>query len=230
MVTPDRISSLLGAAALLAPAELSVDIHADMTGCSDADAVDLLCFDRTASLSLHFDPRLRLPPAGDLTALESLSFGSCHMALGDLLPRCPCLRKLRLSSWQYDSITVHSTSLQELYVSAPAHLRRVDIVAPVLKKLTFSSIQGISDEFSLSLSAPLVDDHSWYFGSWSTFGGIWRVWSQQLKTLGHFVQIQQTDSREDTCLQPQHRAHGNILLLRIGAEQVRLFLFNSFLS
>ncbi|CAD6218079.1 unnamed protein product [Miscanthus lutarioriparius] len=217
MLTPDRISSLLGAAAPLAPAELSVDIHAD--GCSDADAVDLPCFDRTASLSLHFDPRLRLPPAGDLTALESLSFGSCHMALGDLLPRCPCLRKLSLSSWQYDSITVHSTSLQELYVSAPAHLRRVDIVAPVLKKLTFSSIQGISDEFSLSLSAPLVVDHSWYFGSWSTFGGIWRVWSLQLKTLGHFVQTQQTDSREDTCLQPQHRAHGNILLLRIGAEQ-----------
>ena len=115
-------------------------------------------------------------------------------------------------------------------MTAPAHLRRVDIVAPVLKKLTFSAIQGISDEFSLSLSAPLVDDRSWYFGSWSTFGGIWRVWSLQLKTLGHFVQTQQTDSREDTCLQPQHRAHGNTLLLRIGAEQVRLFLFNSFLS
>ena len=56
-ITPEQLHALGQIArtaprcsAPLAPAELSVDIHADMTGCSDADAVDLTCPASTAQL------------------------------------------------------------------------------------------------------------------------------------------------------------------------------------
>ncbi|KAF8759189.1 hypothetical protein HU200_010217 [Digitaria exilis] len=168
MLSPSRISSLLAAAAPLAPAELAVDIHTDKrfrssssSSSSDADGVELPCLDRTTSLTLHFSPRVRLPPAGQFTALESLSFGGCHIALGELLPRCPFLRKLCLSSWRFDSLTVHSPSLQELDVSAAMQLQGIDIVVPMLKKLKFRALEDINNASSISLSAPLVDDLSW---------------------------------------------------------------------
>jgi len=229
-LSTDRISSLLAATAPLAPTELAVEIHSGKRGSRDEDAVELPCFDRTASLRLDFDQRLRLPPAGNFAALESLSVGSCHVALGDLLPRCPCLRKLRFSIWQFDSVTIHSPSLQELDVFAPVQLQRVDIVAPMLKKLKFSAINDISNAFSLSLSAPLVDDLSWRWNARSTsdrFGVLWCMWSLKLKTPEHLEHTLVTNSRENTHLQPQHCPHGHILSLNIGVT-VRVLL-NSFL-
>lgn len=66
------------------------------------------------------------------------------MALGELLPRCPCLRKLHLSCWRFDSLTAHSPSLQELDVFAAMQLQCVDIVAPMLKKFKFRALDGIT--------------------------------------------------------------------------------------
>jgi hypothetical protein len=152
------------------------------------------------------------------------------LRLGDLLPRCPCLRKLRLSNWLFDSVTIHSPSLQELDVFALVQLQRVDIMAPMLKKLKFTAINGTKNAFSLSLSAPLVDDLSWRCHARSTsdrFGVLWRMWNLKSKTPEHLEYTLVTNSRENTRLQPQHHSHGDILLLDIGAT-VRLLL-NSFL-
>jgi hypothetical protein len=100
----------------------------------------------------------------------------------------------------------------------------------MLKKLKFNATSGIN-AFSLSLSAPLVDDLSWRWHARSTierFGVLWRMWSLELKTPEHLEHTLVTNSRENTRSQPQHCSHGDILSLDI-AVAVRLLLLNSFL-
>ncbi|GJN32305.1 hypothetical protein PR202_gb20803 [Eleusine coracana subsp. coracana] len=143
-----RISTWMRAAVRLAPAEL---YYQDVIICGnsglDVDReVELPCFQRTTSIKLEvYGAYFVLPPAaaGDLPLLESLSLESCQVDLGDLVPRCPRLRKLQIfGRWDLDSLKVDSTSLQELDVDISADslkIRHVDIVAPMLKELRFLS-------------------------------------------------------------------------------------------
>ncbi|TVU39243.1 hypothetical protein EJB05_12652, partial [Eragrostis curvula] len=151
--------------------------------------------------------------SGDFTALESLFLGACHTDLGDLLPRCPRLRKLKISYWKLDSLTVHSQSLEELDVYAVPQLVHVDIVVPVLKTLMFDVYRGINKECSFSFSAPQLKDVSWHCPSRSAtdrFGVIWHMYSLTLSTLESTGNTQLTDSKKNTCsLMPDIPGHMN---------------------
>ncbi|TVU39250.1 hypothetical protein EJB05_12659, partial [Eragrostis curvula] len=178
-----RISSLLHAAARLAPAVLNVCIlglEGKWSGAM-ADAVELPCVRRATSLKLEVTGvRFTLPPAGDFPALESISLVlCCHIDLADLVPRCPRLRKLRISSLMLFSVIVHSPLLEELDVVAHGPVRRIYISAPSLKKLQLKALGGLDNEFSLSFSAPLLEKLQWMWCCSSSqsvgFGQIWRL-------------------------------------------------------
>ncbi|TVU39107.1 hypothetical protein EJB05_12512, partial [Eragrostis curvula] len=168
--------------------------------------------------------------SGDFTALESLCLGSCHTDLGNLLPCCPCLWKLRISNWELDSLTVHSPSLEELDVCADVQLRCVNILVPALKKLRFTAIHGINKECSFSFSAPQLKDVSWHCGSHSgtqRFGTIWRMYYLTrsftvhyltLKTLESTGNTKLTDSKQNTCSLMQDIPHGNVLSLTVRKD------------
>ncbi|OEL26308.1 hypothetical protein BAE44_0012677 [Dichanthelium oligosanthes] len=186
------ILELLHAIASLAPAELHAYIWEDLSSRGNADTIELPRFERTTSITLEFDPRLPqwlklLVPDEGFMALESLSLCSCHIDLGDLLPRLPRLCKLRIANWQFDSVTVYSPSLEELDLFTPVQLRRIDISAPVLKTLKFSASQSFDNGFTLTFSAPLLDNLSWKYNCQSTsdrFGVMWFMWTLILKSLG----------------------------------------------
>ncbi|KAL6639339.1 hypothetical protein ACP70R_023069 [Stipagrostis hirtigluma subsp. patula] len=132
---PARISSLIDAAARLAPAELGVHIRGDIPRSGIRDAVELPCLNRTTTLGMTssknswswscpkqaLNVRFTLPPAGDFPVLESLSISSCYIDLVD-------------------------------------------------------------DEFSLSYSAPVVEELSWFSSTNAIFGQIWNLASMELKT------------------------------------------------
>ncbi|KAF8644550.1 hypothetical protein HU200_066403 [Digitaria exilis] len=131
MIEPARITSLLAAAAALAPEEFVFHRRGDTTW-----------------------------PRG-FPALESLHLENCHMDINDMLRRCPRLRKLRVLDWNSESVVVALTALEELAVRATVQIRRINIVAPALKKLYLDAHCGIHKEFSLSFSAPAVEDFIW---------------------------------------------------------------------
>jgi hypothetical protein len=67
------------------------------------------------------------------------------------------------------SITGHWPSLEELDVTTNGVLGRVDIEAPLLKKLSIYAPFGISKDFSFSYSAPKLEELSWKCGKGSGF-------------------------------------------------------------
>ncbi|KAF8737142.1 hypothetical protein HU200_014196 [Digitaria exilis] len=158
MIEPARITSLLAAAAALAPEEFVFHIG----GGIPPGPVMLPCFDRTTSIKLDLTyAHFTLPSAGGFPALESLHLENCHMDINDMLRRCPRLRKLRVLDWNSESVVVALTALEELAVRATVQIRRINIVAPALKKLYLDAHCGIHKEFSLSFSAPAVEDFIW---------------------------------------------------------------------
>nr|CAB3457963.1 unnamed protein product [Digitaria exilis] len=160
MIEPARITSLLAAAAALAPEEFVFHIG----GGIPPGPVMLPCFDRTTSIKLDLTyAHFTLPSAGGFPALESLHLENCHMDINDMLRRCPRLRKLRVLDWNSESVVVALTALEELAVRATVQIRRINIVAPALKKLYLDAHCGIHKEFSLSFSAPAVEDFIWKF-------------------------------------------------------------------
>ncbi|RCV13048.1 hypothetical protein SETIT_2G315300v2 [Setaria italica] len=210
---PPAVTSLLRSAARLAPAELKAVFSGATQYRSNPSYhvdVELPCFDRTTSISITmFIPAVNLvmPPAGDFLKLESLSLRSCDVSVDSLLPRCPRLRKLCIQRTRILSITGHSPSLEELDVTTHGVLLRVDIEAPLLKKLSIYAVVGISNEFSISYSAPKLEELSWMCGHNSKSGvglGIWRMSSLTLETRKLLGDKQLADDKESTCLQPQH--------------------------
>ncbi|XP_034580990.1 uncharacterized protein [Setaria viridis] len=223
-----RVSSILRAAAPVKPANLHavffMDEHADTSV-----PIELPVFDRATSIKLSFPPlETTLLPTGDFTKLETLYLIFCNIDLGGLLPYCPKLRKLKISCGPLDSIKVHSNSLEELDVYTLSNLRVIDIVTPKLKKLRFASNEGTEDEFSLSFSAPLLDDLSWQWWCLSSFGALWRLWSLKLKTVEPHGRTHLASNGESSCLQLQQRPHDNILLLKMGRSRYARNVFRSF--
>ncbi|CAL5082999.1 unnamed protein product [Urochloa decumbens] len=127
---PARVSSLLRAAAALAPAEF------------------VLCVAGATQ-------------PGGFPALESLHLENGHIDGADMLPLCPRLRKLWALDWKSDSVVLHSEALEDLAVYANRQIRHINIVAPAVKKLYLVAHYGIHKEFSLSFSAPAVEDLTW---------------------------------------------------------------------
>ncbi|TVU39222.1 hypothetical protein EJB05_12630, partial [Eragrostis curvula] len=204
-----RVSAWMRAAARVAPAKFI--ISDDVVVRKDGSAVELPCFDRTTAITLEvLGARFVLAPAaaGDLRLLESLSLLNCHVeGLGDLLRRCPRLRKLRITRWKHE-LKVHSPSLEELDVEVYLHdvkTRLVDIEAPVLKKLRFASGPrpckwSGANEFTLSYSAPMMENLHWRcFCSSKTdrFGVRWRLFHLTLKTANPLGQMHLHHRHED---------------------------------
>uniref|UniRef100_K3YL08 F-box domain-containing protein n=1 Tax=Setaria italica TaxID=4555 RepID=K3YL08_SETIT len=140
-----------------------------------------------------------LPPAGGFPALESLHMENCHIDITDMLPRCPLLKKL----W-------------ELAVYANRQIRHINIVAPALKKLYLDAHCGIHKKFTLSFSAPAVEDLTLKRECRAIsyrFGVIWRMWSLTFSTclqpLGH---TQLANNSESMYLYPLHRPRGVLSL------------------
>ncbi|KAM0911767.1 hypothetical protein ACQ4PT_013247 [Festuca glaucescens] len=90
--TAAQANSLLRAAAMLSPAELSFCFPE----CREDRVipVELPCFQRTTSIVLVILHRVKPPTAGEFTALERLALTGTMDDLGALLARCPSLRVL----------------------------------------------------------------------------------------------------------------------------------------
>ncbi|KAL6608229.1 hypothetical protein ACP70R_041292 [Stipagrostis hirtigluma subsp. patula] len=169
----------------------------------------LPCLHRTKSIVL--DVRgdcLMLPPAGDLPKLEILSL---HLHrdfdLSGLLCCCSTLRKLSVCNFWLDTIMINLPSLEELSLDVHEQLRGVNIIAARLKKLRFRANRSIlCDEFSLSYSAPNVEQLLWHCDArWSDvqFGLRWSLYDMTIK------------SSESLGLQ-QHCPSSHTMSLRIG--------------
>ncbi|CAN6205373.1 unnamed protein product [Urochloa humidicola] len=221
-----RVSSILRAAAPVAPAKLRLRLFMDEYADNSA-GIELPGFDRTTSIKLSFAPLdTTLLPTGHFAELETMSLIFCQIDLSDLLPRCPKLRKLKVSCWPLTLLKVHSASLEELDVYTLSDLRVIDIVTPLLKKLKFGSNEGTENEFSFSFSAPLLDDVSWRWWCLSSFGALWRLLSLKIKTVEHHGPT--ASNGESSCLQLQQRPHDKILLLKIGKSRYARNVSRSF--
>ncbi|RCV13066.1 hypothetical protein SETIT_2G317000v2 [Setaria italica] len=163
-------SSLRAAASKVFPQGLLVGVRVRRR--ARATAIELPCFDRTTAVELRVSRgRFKLPAAGGFPVLANLSLDCGHIDLGELLRRCSRLRKLLISDRRDGWIAVHSQSLEELdvHVHDFVQLRRIDIVAPALKKLRFNAGAGIdTSDFGLSFSAPVVEEVSWQCSCHST--------------------------------------------------------------
>ncbi|CAL5084121.1 unnamed protein product [Urochloa decumbens] len=193
-IPTEAVASLLSAAARLDPVELSVVI-AWVVGGDDFVPVELPSFARATSITLRLhDLHLSMPAqGGEFPALERLSIRSGTFDAGALISRCPRLRMLELIyCWGIDTITVHSATIEELLVISD-QLQGVDIVAPRLKKFTLHS--DVSVDFSMSMSAPMVENLSWKCWSHGQFitaavalavgiEEMWRLVCTQLRTEG----------------------------------------------
>ncbi|TVU39258.1 hypothetical protein EJB05_12667, partial [Eragrostis curvula] len=229
-LAPARISSLLQAAARLAPAELSVTICGDIPHNSIENAVELPFFHRTTSIWLWAsNVRFTLPPAGYFPVLESLTLFSWQIDLTDLLPRCPHLRKLCISIDSLHSVTVHAPLLEELGVYCYERVQQIDISAPMLKKLQLRAFHGLtapSNEFSLSYSAPVVEELSWECARYSSvgFGQIWRLTTLRLETqeipVRDSTRSQLRKKTKISCPQQQQRPRVHVLSLDIGPSDI----------
>ncbi|KAG2645276.1 uncharacterized protein LOC120687580 [Panicum virgatum] len=181
--SPAQIAALLNAAATLQPENLAVTFTVQVFGLVPGGVVMLPRLDGTRSITLDVQGvNLITPELGDMPDLESLSLRCYDVVLARLLDRCSALRSLSISISHLDrgSITVNLPLLEELVLSATAPLRRVVIVAPRLKKLTFEARAGV-----LYYMAPDVEDLSWQCSNRASrvrFGDIWCLRNVTIKT------------------------------------------------
>ncbi|CAN6168073.1 unnamed protein product [Urochloa humidicola] len=180
--TPARVSSLLRAAARLAPKVLAVGGDDDAPVWERAEGVgtfDLPCLERTASLKISISEMSLAPPSsGEFAALTSLSIIWGRVDPGALLPLCPCLRVLVLDYclWPLRDAIIHLPLLEELVLDA-SFLECIDIEAPVLKKVKVEVL--VDGKLSVSFSAPMVEQFDWYLRYENeidvAFGQLWRM-------------------------------------------------------
>jgi hypothetical protein len=158
-LTGAQISSMLRAADQVAPAEFVWSLHRDY--CPAAITFELPSFASATSIHLSTSRySCTLAPGCKFSSLEhlALSFDSCRVNLGRLLPRCPRLCKLSMSMTirrPIDPIAVESKSLTDvkfcLDINGPGN---VVIIAPELNKLV---LNRHADELTVSLSAPKME-------------------------------------------------------------------------
>ncbi|CAN6225528.1 unnamed protein product [Urochloa humidicola] len=230
-VEPLAFASLLHSAARLAPEELKIAVPGSPSPIqsrrriphphchADPVEVELPCFARATAISISIEMliistiRLVLPPTGDFLKLQSLYLHSCDVAtIATLLPRCPSLRKLSMHSSRLVTISGHSPSLEELHVSTQEILQHIDIQAPLLKKLRIYASCSITKVFSMSYSAPKLEELFWSCGhdlSPDVGHSMWHLSSSwMLETPKPLGDTQPADDKETTRLQSlQHCRH-----------------------
>ncbi|KAI4996606.1 hypothetical protein ZWY2020_051526 [Hordeum vulgare] len=113
-VAATTVSSVLRAAAALAPVELRLSLTqcVDWTKTQGPSVVELPRFLRATSIQLHgllLD--LSFADCAGFPLLERLSLSGCDLDLAALIPCCP-----RLQALTVDDFTVHSASLHQLLV------------------------------------------------------------------------------------------------------------------
>jgi hypothetical protein len=154
------VTSLLRAAARLEPEKLVFVIPDVPTH----GHIELPCFRRAASINLESRTSIpfRMPAGVDFEALGTLTIFSAYtVGLGDMISRCPRLRVLRLGvPDEQDLATIHSPSLQELFVVALGSTDRVDIVAPMLGRLFMKLCPY--QPVNISVLAPMVKFIWWH--------------------------------------------------------------------
>lgn len=219
------VTSLLHAASRPLPVKLALTIPVFFLYDVNATAVDLPRFDFATSIELDVRSlRFALPAATEFPKLETLSLSGCIVDLAALLPRCPRLRVLSVTSTPHevDTITVHSASLQELVVSTFRSTSTIDIVAPALRKLTLALDRGTDN--SLLVVAPMVEEVTWrclYYSMYVGIGKMWRVGSLNVRP------VEKTELTDDEGNhQPRRRAH----VLSLDILEVRLSLSCSLIS
>ncbi|KAM0928719.1 hypothetical protein ACQ4PT_002657 [Festuca glaucescens] len=182
VMDPVRVSALLHAAARLAPADLVFRLWGH---CKDGNIpIEIPCFERATSVKLLMVGLYLIPPAGgvEFPLLERLSVTGCRFDTEELVHRCPRLRVFEVSQWFYGTtvVKVHSSTIEELVVEG--NPSNIDIMAPVLKR--FSLWVSTAEDFTLSFSAPMVENISWYCSPMvenSGFGEIWRLGDLKLE-------------------------------------------------
>ncbi|VAI93315.1 hypothetical protein VPH35_132743 [Triticum aestivum] len=179
---------LLCAVVRLEPEEIVLSLPWGVEFDDRRNLVRLPCFQRTKSLMM--ERLLFYCPDSEFTALRTLSISYGLGGLYSLLPRCPHLLVLSLKFIndgfglvRNGFISLHLPSLQELFLESNImYADAVDIVAPLLKRLTvsFGTYKLLS---SISVSAPILEKVSWQcwylgdgsivrFGRWS----LQRLW------------------------------------------------------
>ncbi|TVU37881.1 hypothetical protein EJB05_11224, partial [Eragrostis curvula] len=156
-VSSGAIASLLRAAACLDPVELSFGHSVDQK--YRDKTIELPGFARATKIFLFVHLHLTLPVHScEFPLLERLYIRWCHIDTGALISRCPHLRVLHTYHCQsYDMLMVHSNTIEELDISHFGGC--IDIVAPELKKFRLNA--SMHKDFSMSLSAPMVQGQSW---------------------------------------------------------------------
>ncbi|CAN6205355.1 unnamed protein product [Urochloa humidicola] len=180
--SPAGITSLLRAAARLAPAELRFVVWGH-----DKDrsiAVEVPRFRRATSIKLAvWNLFLNLPDHHDgggcgFPAVERLCVQGCSFNFGALMSQCPRLRLLELKTINgIGTIKVDSPIIESIDVGGVG-LRGIDIVAPLLKKFTLDGNYTRRDLSVVSFSAPMVENVRWsayFFPWWVLIGGMWRL-------------------------------------------------------
>jgi hypothetical protein len=150
----------------------------------------------------------------------SLSWRCSILDLDSFVSRCPRLRVLKVAVATGD-ITVHSVSLQELYVSSNTECHRIDIAAPVLKQLEMSVQAGTGRELSVSISVPMVEKVSWLreYTTSALMFGFWRL---------KWARLENRQEEDDTCSQIP-RVHALCLGISCTTEVCQLSVHNLYI-
>ncbi|KAL6841936.1 hypothetical protein ACP4OV_028448 [Aristida adscensionis] len=157
------VASLLRAAARLDPVDFS--LRASMDGDAPNTAIEMPRFVRATSIEMDVvNLSLTPPPPGvEFPVLERLSIARSDFEANALVSRCPRLRALEMRQcFSHETIMLRSATIEELDVHGGwgrEFIRIIDINAPALKKFTFNAY--LDPDFSMSLLAPMVENHWW---------------------------------------------------------------------
>jgi hypothetical protein len=167
-VSATRFTSLLSAATGVSPHNLVLTRAPDFDNVAMAlIEAELPYFNSATSIKLSL-PNICFTqlPADKFLALRKLSLSGCRIVdLATLITRCQRLHALTLMATESTSnITVHSATLQELYVNANTECQSINIVTPALKEL----ILTVDCDANLSISVR----RQW----WSRFSGGALTW------------------------------------------------------
>ncbi|XBI67380.1 hypothetical protein VPH35_046739 [Triticum aestivum] len=161
MASTAQVNSLLSVAAELEPKEFVASFPSSMGLLGKSIIIDLPCFHRTTSIMLDHVFIRSVPVSVEFPMLERLSLLHCNGNLNALLSCCPRLCTLLLSGILFETcdLRVNSSSLQELVVR-PFSIERVNIIAPMLKKLEI--LFTVMLEVNISVFAPIMEKVWWY--------------------------------------------------------------------
>jgi hypothetical protein len=176
IMDPARVAALLHAAARLSPAALVFDVSGNDSEDHESP-VEIPCFQRATSIELRV-ANLRLTLPAEFPVLERLWVDECRFDnMAELVSRCPRLRVLQV--WRcpdfVGTVKVHSPTIEELALEVMNWwLCNLDIVAPMLKKLTLLANAG--KDFSLFFSAPVLEHLVWRCSFYHRNVGIGEKW------------------------------------------------------